>query len=484
MVVQTPSNRNYILFSDVHLGADLLQHVRPWTLAQLKRAARIDRDLVTMLDHYRTSSDPERPWCLVIAGDLVDFIGMSISPVREDTLQTRLNREERRHGLGSAEEHAALKMVAVVERHAKVFDALTQFVLAGHSLVLVRGNHDVDFHWELARNTFVQALLTRASAELSTPLAQKSFEERIEFYPWFYYIEGLLYVEHGHQYDAFCSHSDVLAPLHPTDPQRTSWSLSDVLLRFIVHPTPGISSEGHEHNSTWDYLRMAARMGMREAMALGTRYVRAIVHAVHVWRAHVHQKAHEIRAEHDRRTTELAERMRLEVDKVRNLAQLAATPATRHLRTILRSLYADRVMYTVFSLCIFLLLGWTRAPWTVWVSASLVLGLLYALIVQDSRKLRVIDPSESLRQSAARIASLLPARYVVMGHTHRPRFEALNDKTTYINLGHWGSDDLAYPSKQAPCTHLVIRHLNGQHQAAFFAWSPDTGLHRVDVFDK
>src|SRR5574339_159638 len=93
--MQRPS-RNYLIFSDVHLGADLVQHTRPWTLANLKRAAKIDRDLATMLDFYQEHADPERPWCLVIAGDLVDFIGMSIAPLPDERIETSLNDEEKR----------------------------------------------------------------------------------------------------------------------------------------------------------------------------------------------------------------------------------------------------------------------------------------------------------------------------------------------------------------------------------------------------
>src|SRR5690349_25108253 len=64
---------NYLLFSDVHLGADLVQHARPWTIGRLRRVLQIDRDLSTMLDHYREQAEPGRPWTLIIAGDLVDF---------------------------------------------------------------------------------------------------------------------------------------------------------------------------------------------------------------------------------------------------------------------------------------------------------------------------------------------------------------------------------------------------------------------------
>ena len=42
-------------------------------------------------------------------------------------------------------------MRAVAERHDLVFRKLAHFVADGHSLVLVRGNHDVEFYWDSAR---------------------------------------------------------------------------------------------------------------------------------------------------------------------------------------------------------------------------------------------------------------------------------------------------------------------------------------------
>src|SRR5262245_7725867 len=94
-----PNQTNYLLFSDVHLGGDLVQHARPWTVARLREELRLDRELASMLEHYRTRAEPGHPWRLIIAGDLVDFAGMSISPRDGVPLETPLTDEERAHGL-------------------------------------------------------------------------------------------------------------------------------------------------------------------------------------------------------------------------------------------------------------------------------------------------------------------------------------------------------------------------------------------------
>ena len=84
--------------------------------------------------------------------------------------------------------------------------------------MLIRGNHDVEFYWDSAREAFVDALIDRADDALPDAATRDAFRARIEFRHWFYYVENLLYVEHGHQYDETCSYSNVLVPLSPRDP--------------------------------------------------------------------------------------------------------------------------------------------------------------------------------------------------------------------------------------------------------------------------
>src|SRR5687767_8511648 len=181
---------NLIVLSDVHLGSDLVQHSRPDAPERGAASERRDRELVGLLDWYWKRPRRGLPWRLVIAGDLIDFAGMSVSAA-PDEIVTEPNDEERRHGLGSSVDHTLAKLRRVAERHRPVFAAIARFVAAGHTLVVLRGNHDVDLHWEPVKTAF------RAMLAEHAPLSAGS----VEFADWFYYEEGLVYVEHGHQYD-------------------------------------------------------------------------------------------------------------------------------------------------------------------------------------------------------------------------------------------------------------------------------------------
>jgi len=471
------ASSNYILFSDVHLGADLIQHVRPWTMENLKQVARIDRDLAAMLDHYRERADPERPWTLIIAGDLVDFIGMSIAPGGSEQLETTLTDEEVVHGLGSAADHAAQKMRAVAARHFMVFDRLARFVAAGHRLVLVRGNHDIDFHWEPARRAFVDAIGARYLEQGGDAEALAEFSTRVEFYPWFYYVEGLLYVEHGHQFDAMCNYAHLLAPVSPADPRRLSWSFSDWLLRTVSRPTRGLASEGHDGFGFTHYIRMAASMGVMGALRLGARYLSAIAAGIRAGREHLTEAAKVIRAEHERGVGDLARRMRLSREKLSALSDLWPTPVTRGALSVMRSVFFDRIVVFALALLLGIVAPAAGAPW--WLSlslaAALVLGVTAYSVGSAPRRAADVNPSSAMLRAAARIKKLLPARFVVMGHTHQPMLERIDAESTYVNLGNWSLDEIDAPDHDAPRTHLVLEQVNGETRAELRRWCSGLG---------
>lgn len=468
-----PNQTNYLLFSDVHLGADLVQYARPWTVSRLREVLRIDRELAAMLAHYRAHRDPERPWKLIIAGDLIDFMGMSIAPHEELPLETPLSEEEQSHGLGSARDHAAHKMRAVAQRHDLVFRELAGFVADGHSLVLVRGNHDVEFYWETARHAFVQALLERAPATLIEAEPRAAFEARIEFRHWFYYVEGLLYVEHGHQYDPTCAYHHVLMPLSPRDPRRIAYTVSDILMRYVVRPTRGMSMSGHDAMRFTDYVKLVFRMGLRGALRLGLRFGHAIMAMCQVWRDHLSEAATELRGEHDRFMQQIAERVRVGSDKLSALAAAWARPVTGRLSAIVRIVFLDLLAAIAGSTLLILALLVSNAVPVAYIAPIAVAlgGGIYAWM-KTARVM--IDQCNDLRRGAAHVAALLPTRFVVMGHTHKPLMEAISEGVTYVNLGGWAVDDLdAEPDAPAPCTHLVIRHVDGLPHAELRRWSEE-----------
>jgi UDP-2,3-diacylglucosamine pyrophosphatase LpxH len=450
---------NLLALSDVHLGSDLVGHVRPEAPARSPGSDRRDRALVDLLDWYRERPVDGSPWRLVIGGDFIDFTGMSVLPASL-ALETEPTEEERAHGLGGAADHALAKLRLVMEHHASVMDALARFLGAGHQLVIVPGNHDADWHWESVQAEFRDVLATRAHVEPS----------RIEFSHWFYYEAGLIYLEHGHQYDAYCSHDHVLFPVSPSDPRRTTQSLSDILVRWVVRPTRGMTESGHDVMGVADYLRFAGSLGVSGMASLVRRFALAIAAAIGLWREHASHAAAWVRREHERKLQQLSHTKAYGIERLRDLVRLQHPPLTRSLRAIASSLMLDQVALALAIPCALtptLLADDHRG-----LAAALGLSALAAAFIGRHLFLRrhSVEPSALLREGSAGVARLFPAAVIVMGHTHLPEVRPLADASTYINLGAWAGDPTA-PESHPGQTHLVLTRAAAGPSARLLTWS-------------
>ncbi len=466
----------WVVLSDVHLGSDLNHLIEP-----IRRSRAIDADLVRLVTHYRTSSPPGDHLRLVFAGDLVDFVGMAVHAGAAE-LATERSAEERAHGLGSAADHVCAKLRMVVKRHGDVFDALADLVADGHALDIVLGNHDVELHWDAVKEDLRTLLVASALGrrEGRAPLDVASFRDRVAFHPWFLYVPGVVYIEHGHQYDSFCAAEHVMAPLDPADPRRITRSVSDVLLRFVVRTTRGMREYGHETNGVGHYLGFAAMLGVRGLLRLGASFASAVAELFRLRRAHLSVSASMPRAEHARRLAAHATAPGIGVERMRMLAALQAAPVTRTIHGILASVLLDRVALGLAALAALAVVavasashggaGWYAAPGLV---AAWMLAHRYLASTRNA------DPEASMLERATPLARLFPAKFVVMGHTHAPAKTVVADgASTYVNVGSWAEEeaDDRHPGRKlhrAARTHLVI-HL-GDHGPVgeLLAWGAD-----------
>jgi UDP-2,3-diacylglucosamine pyrophosphatase LpxH len=473
-------DESLLILSDVHLGNDLNDLTRNGA----QRSKGVDADLANLLSHYRRTPPSGRRWRLIIAGDLIDFIGMAIRP-REGELDTETSQEEREHGLGNGADHARLKLRAVARRHRLVFQALADFVADGHAVTIVHGNHDVEFYWDGVKQEFRSLLVEMAVAERgdARDLAAE-FASRIDFEPWFYYVGGVAYVEHGHQYDMLCSTDNVMAPLSPRDPRRIARSFSDVLLRWVVRPTRGVPEYGHDRMGPIDYALLAARLGIVGFWRLTARFASAVVEIFRLRRASLSEAAHALREEHERRIAAFAVATRVGIERLRALAALQAPPVTRSISKILASLLLDRIALGLLStsaMAAIAIIG-ARHGWRWPVIAAIASAWTLAHLRLRARRRawfgEKLDNDEALIERAGHLAHLFPAAFVVMGHTHTPAVASIAQGTaTYVNVGSWHEaevdvDDSA-PTHRAARTHLVIHPAPSGPTAEFLAWSPE-----------
>jgi UDP-2,3-diacylglucosamine pyrophosphatase LpxH len=464
---------DYLLLSDIHLGSDIVTHLRPWAATSwLLREAEVDQQLVSMLEHYGRERAEGRLWRLVIAGDFLDLVGVSLAPQGEH-VHTKPTREEERHGLGSAADHVVHKVHAIADRHPTVFAALMRFLAAGNSLVVVRGNHDIELHWRSAQRALIDVIVQHA------PLSDRAeLAERIEICPWFYAVDGLLYVEHGHEFDAMCSYGDPLLPTCVRDPRRIRSTPFSVLLRHVARPTRGLSSASYGYVGMGAYVVLLLQLGLLGSLQIAVRYARActrlvserFVRAVDGGRRRMHRAQ-----SHFRR---FAARSGVSTARLEALREIYVAPAVQNLSLILRSLYLDRIASGLLALAA-LAAALTVGAYTTRTTGALcaipaLLFMLYAVIGSGSNT----PPKASMQRGAERIAGLFKARWVVMGHTHEPVITEVAADSRYVNLGSWGTDDP--PEEQlavhkSSCTFLVLRKQAGEYTGELLCWDSERG---------
>ncbi len=469
--VSNPTPKESLLvFSDVHLGSDLNDHAHD---VHTRRSTRIDQDLVRFLDHYRDAPEGADRWRVVIAGDFIDFIGMSVDPEAADSIPSGLNDEERAHGLSNTSDHARAKLRRVAKRHPEVFEALGLMVARGHALTMVHGNHDIEFHWEDVQSDFRALLLAAAERKgNSAAIDAREFSDRIAFNPWFFYWGGVAYIEHGHQYDPFCATDTLMVPLSPLDPRRVMRGFCDVLLRYVVRPTRGLREGGHETMGALDYVLFGARLGFGGMLRLGLRFSEAVIELFRLRRAHLSEAAAALRAEHERRMGLLAEATRIGIERLRALAALQSPPITRSIRGILASVLLDRLALALLCSLLLVVTGvlGLRSGHFFFATVSIAFG--WMLGHRYLARHRQLDPAEQMAERASQLARLLPAAFVVMGHTHTPIEKPVADgAATYINLGAWAEEQPEEGS--ATRTHLVITLLDGKPVAELRTWAAE-----------
>ena len=426
---------NLLVMSDLHLGEDLRPMTTP--LSYLRRAAKLERELEAFLAHYTDSRLEGRPWRLVVNGDMVDFMSVMILPGEGGSA------DEKQFGLAFGERQTVEKLDRVFERHPGVFQRLGEFVAAGNELIIVVGNHDVEFRFPAVQRRFVEQL------ERIVPGSAEPGGGAIRFCPWFYYEEERVYVEHGHQYDEYCSFD---YQLHPVDDDGgVALSIAHAGIRYFTNLVPSIDPVVAE---TWvfvDYLRWASAHGARAMARLCFLYAVFVWKALSWWSSLTNRVSEAARAEkHQAALGRLGEELQIAAEQLRALDELRCVPVIKRLGRTMKTLFLDRLLVggagvALTAVALWALPGWLRvcgvaAVWTAGAAANWLLG-----------RGRVVSSHVALRRAPEAIRAILRAPFVVFGHSHYAERVPLSGGGVYFNTGAWSQEDAT-----AAFTHLLI----------------------------
>src|SRR5690242_12531340 len=122
---------NLLVVSDLHFGEELL----PGASTERRLAIELgDQAFREFLHYHAVRRRDGRPWRLVIAGDLFDFMSVVISGTKERPAKTA---DERRFGLGRGIGPGVERMRVIAEAHRPLLAELGRFAAAGHTVDII-----------------------------------------------------------------------------------------------------------------------------------------------------------------------------------------------------------------------------------------------------------------------------------------------------------------------------------------------------------
>ncbi|XYI03082.1 hypothetical protein ACMHYB_26315 [Sorangium sp. So ce1128] len=352
---------------------------------------------------------------LVLNGDVFDFDAPRV-----------IDQKSVFHDLPRSAEHAVPAMAAILADHPVFIEALGRVVADGHTVVFISGNHDVQLTLPEVRDTIrarvvdaALAALGEASRSDGTHDAHASASvlgERVVFRAWFHKTPDGIIVEHGNQYDGYCSYRYPMVPFgrKPGEIQPTMGSLVCRLLvsrmgYFNPHVDSSFMLSAFGYLAHWARYYMFSRRSLAGAWALGA--LRTVVELVR-------RREPERRARLRECLAAAAQETGAPLRAVARHARLFAPPAEDRLRLVARELWLDRALLALLTITValvWLLLvpGWL-APAALVAPAGLV---VYERLVP---KLPLDATWQRVSRAARQVARAHRARAVIFGHTHTP----------------------------------------------------------------
>lgn len=460
----------WVLVSDVHLNEIIEPHYAGWWQYK-SRESRQDSDLASFFaaiqerrpDYFSRS-------VLVFNGDTFDFDTCFSAPE---------GREVPPEGLPPTVDGSVFKMSKILSDHPLFVTALARFLAEGNRAIFVLGNHDRELHFPEVQEVLRSRLAGAAPVGTSAGVA-----ERVGFEPWFIHVPGVLYAEHGNQYDSTCSYRDVLDPSVPPDREHAlelETPFGSLLGRhtlcrlgtfnpyndesFILSIGGYIQHWRRYYFPKRPFFRAyfaASWKGLRELRSRRNRQVRRYEQAQTPPRPSAQSAPYRA----------YAAKKGVDAAFIERQLRLTSAPIVDRMRLLLHEVWIDRFAFLLLAMTL-LLIGvilvesWTQAlmlllfvPGVVWVLRAMGRG---SLALQERARWGLVAES---------IAEALSVPVVAFGHSHRPERRPLTHGGRYYNLGSWAP---VLPSDRGSALakarrYLVVRPANGRVHVVFARW--------------
>ncbi|MCA9618119.1 MAG: metallophosphoesterase [Myxococcales bacterium] len=453
-----------VIVSDIHLSeAEASDPRRPLWMAYKRRELFVDDDFARFLEWMQRTADG--PIELVLNGDIFDFDNVTQLPEEPEGRVTWLAKAR---GLGSEEWMSRFKMSRIIADHPVWFGALRAFLDAGHRVVFVIGNHDLELSWPS-----VQQLVRGA-------LGPANGEEQLRFCPWFYLSEGDTYVSHGHVYDPNCAVPDPIDPLIQVHGRpRVRIPFGDLAGRYMLNGMGYFNPHATDNYimSGWDYVKFFFRYMLRTQplllwswfwSALATLYISLRDH----WKPPMRDPLLV-----EEKVAAIAKRSQATPRMVRQLAALNVPSSCTDPAAIIRELWLDRgflflgICFLAWQIILHVNIALPISP--LWAFAALAV-LFPPYLAYSAQVKSTVFATPLLDEERARlIHRITGARNVVMGHSHIPERKTVGP-VEFTNGGFW-SPAFADPEctqRLGTQTFVWLRADEEGRQPELYEWAP------------
>jgi len=424
---------DYLIVSDLHLRGGFDNPT--------EGLYHFDEEFADFLRYYRLHRVGDRPWRLIIAGDFIEFLYITDMPGANEPLLRGVTytASESVYGLNTEAPKARWKLDRILRScHPQLLLALARFVAEGNSIVVLRGNHDVEMFWPEVQAHFRRLIAEHHPADSSYMAMKEAVAQHVEFGDWFWYVPGLLYVEHGCQYDPFCCFENFMNPVVPTHPTLIQNSISELSVRYFTNPMKMINAMAAENiTSIAEYLGWVLGSG-RAVLPRVLRLYGGMVRRI-MAKSGVPDAAAEaaVRAEHTRRVNEMDARFALPAGTASKVHALRATQVMRSRMAAGRFLALDLFAAGGLLLASIAYIAFAYPAHVGLLAAVLAAGVVGAILYVGALRFRRVLEYQNLGRIAERLGELFRVRYVVLGHSHEAQVVPLADGADYVNVGTW-----------------------------------------------
>lgn len=418
--------------SDLHLTeAEPFDPKRPLWKLYKSRKFFIDATFTVFLEHIQELAGHKAPIELILNGDIFDFDAVMRQP--DDPKQFKLHWLEKRRGMNAEEAKSKFKMEVILQDHQAWVAALREFILKGHRVVFIIGNHDIELHWPGVQATILSALKL-----------PENLREQVRFCEWFYVSNGDTLFEHGNQYDSYnlCTN-----PVHPLIKKGrrvvVRMPFGDIANKMLMNGmglfNPHVSS--HFIMSFTQYFKFFFKYLIRhEPLIIASWFWSASAALFHsLLEGFLPAVKDPLTVE--RRTAEIAHKANSSPRTVRALKEIHVHPAIFNPLKIMQELWLDRAFLfmmilagSFYLLSLIKLIFNISALWVlVPIMGTMPFFIMYAQTVRSSLEEENVQAPE---RSVAISSRLAKVKRVVHGHTHYEKHRLIED-VEFFNSGTW-----------------------------------------------